>query len=200
MEIGKGILRYQIIGIMIITGILSSMAIASGEKKETLKEEAEEQILIVGVPGEYQAPMVEFLVNSKIKYRFDSKTRTFYVRTDPFKVLEQARQNEALDLIVQRGLWEREIEKKFREQWPEVEDPRICISLPSYQKKTAKEEGEPIALVLAQGLSKDDVNEVKELVTSKVPGLLDKNIAVVGTNWRPGPSYERGVKRVASIR
>ena len=169
-------------------------------KKKVVKEDAEEHILIVGVPSEFQAPMVEYLVNNKIEYRFDAKTRTFYVESDPVPILQGARRYEVLNLIAQRGLWERQIEREFRNQWPEVEDPRICVSLPSYLPNEKKVDAEPVAFVLAQGLSKDDVDKVKDLVASRVPNLPEKNIAVVGTNWRPGPSYERGAKRIASVR
>jgi len=189
------------VGVVVLAiGVLSSASLAWGKKKKVEKEEAEEKILIVGVPGEFQAPMVEYLVNSKIGYRFDSKTRTFYVKTDPIPVLQRARQYEVLDLIAQRGLWERQIEREFRNQWPEVEDPRICVSLPSYLPKKEKDDSEPIAIVLAQGLSKDEVKKVKDLIASRVPNLPLKNIVVVGTNWRPGPSYEQGAKRIASVR
>ena len=196
----RKLLGYKVIGILFTTGVLTSLALATEEKANQVKEEAEERILIVGVPAEYQAAMVEFLVNDKIEYRFDSKTRTFFVKNNPVEVLEKARLEKTLNMIAQRGLWEREIEIKFREKWPEVEDPRICISLPSYQKKTGKDEGEAIAFVLAKGITEEEVEKVKELVKSKVPGLPDKNITIVGTNWRPGPSYEKGGKRVASIR
>ncbi len=188
---------------MVVVVVAMSVLSSAGYpwwKKKAVEEQVEEKVLIVGVPSEFQAPMVEYLVNGQIDYRFDAKTRTFYVKSDPIQILQGARQYEVLNLIAQRGLWERQIEKEFRNRWPEVEDPRICVSLPSYIPGEKKDDAEPVAFVLAQGLSRDDVAKVKDLVASRVPNLPEKNIAVVGTNWRPGPSYERGVKRIASVR
>jgi flagellar biosynthesis/type III secretory pathway M-ring protein FliF/YscJ len=198
MGFQKG-LGLQITVALLICGVLSSTAQAWGKKK-VVQQDAEERVLIVGVPAEFQAPFVEYLVNNQVDYRFDSKTRTFYVKTDPVPVLQAARRYEVLDLIAQRGLWERQIEKEFRIQWPEVEDPRVCVSLPTYFPKEDKGDAEPVAFVLAQGLSKEEVTKAKDLVASRVPGLPVKNISVVGTNWRPGPSYEKGTKRIASVR
>lgn len=185
--------------VILAAGFLSS-EVSARDKTKAVKEEAGEKVLIVGVPAEYQAPFVEFLVNNRVNYRFDTKTRTFYVKSDPIPVLERARKYEVLKLIAQRGLWEREIEKEFRTQWPDIEDPRICVSLPSYLADTKTEDSEPIAFVLARGLSEGDTEKVKDLVVSHVPGMIVKNVSVVGTDWRPGPAYEKETKRIASVR
>ena len=189
-----------ILVLIVMALVFAALPVLAKDRKQAAKHEGEERVLIVGVQAEFQAPFVEFLVNSQITYRFDSKTRTFYVKRDPIPVLEAAKRYEVLNLIAQRGLWEREIERKFKEKWPEVEDPRVCVSLPTYLPDKKKDDSEPIAFILAQGLSKKEVQKVKELVASEVPGLPIRNISVVGTNWRPGPSYEPGSKRIASVR
>lgn len=190
---------FVVVVVSLAIGTLSIEA-SSSERAKLEKEDASEKVLLVGVPTEFQAAFVEYLVNNRIEYRFDTKTRTFYVRTDPIPVLEGARRYEVLERIAQRGLWEREIERAFRLQWPDIENPRICVSLASYLPGEKKEESEPIAFVLAQGLSVSDAGKVKEMVVSHVPGMLVENVSVVGTDWRPGPSYEKGTKRIASVR
>lgn len=153
----------------------------------------EEKVLIVGVQKELQPTLIDFLIKSRIEYRFDEQKRTFYVKGDPIAILEKAKGYEELHLLAQRALWERDLEKKFRQRWPAVVEPRVCVSLPSYFP--GKEEGaEPIAFILARGLSKEDIQEAREMVAREVPDLPIRNVSIIGTNWRPWRGYQNEPK------
>lgn len=153
----------------------------------------EEKVLIVGVPEELQPTLFDFLKKTQVTYRFDEQKRTFYVKEDPIAILEKAKTFDELRLLAQRGLWERELEKKFRQRWPAVVEPRVCVSLPSYFPGKM-EDAEPIAFILARGLSKEDIQEAREMVARAVPGLPIGNVSIIGTSWRPWRGYQNEPK------
>lgn len=151
----------------------------------------EERVLVVGVPSQFQPYLAKFLIQEDIPYRLDSKTRTFYVVADPIPILEKAQGIRPIEGIARRGLLERRLEKELRRRWPKVEDPRVCLAFPDYIHDK-EPDAEPIAFILVRGLSRAAGEEAKQLVAGAVTGLPLKNIAVVGTDWRPGPGYGAG--------
>lgn len=158
--------------------------------EKRIPESGPEQTLVIGVPTMFQPYWTEYLTEKGVKYRFDEQTRAFYVRTDPIPLLSEAMTREPISSVAKRGLWERELESELRARWPEIEDPRVCIAFPDYIKGKA-DDAEPVAFIMAQGLSGNAKPEVRALVSGRVPGLPAKNVAVVGTAWRPRPSYEQ---------
>jgi flagellar biosynthesis/type III secretory pathway M-ring protein FliF/YscJ len=56
------------------------------------------------------------------------------------------------------------------------------------------EDAEPIAFILARGLSKEDIQEAREMVARVVPGLPIGNVSIIGTSWRPWRGYQNETK------
>jgi hypothetical protein len=179
--------------------ILASVS-AQGAKREPVESPQEdENILVQGVPGEFQPLLAEWLNKQRVKFRFESKTRAFYVKSDPIPILKAAKGVESIASLARRGLYERELEKEFRVRWPEVKDPRVCLAYPD-GIRGREADAEPAAFIMAQGLSREDKEQLSQLIAERVPGLPARNIVVMGTSWRPRPSYEeadRGNTKVA---
>lgn len=177
-----------IIGCLMGFGILAGV---SGRSEAFWFSEPEERILVVGVPSEFQPYLAKFLAEEGVPYRLDARTRTFYITAEPIALLEKAQKVRPIDTIARRGLLERRLEKELHRRWPKVEDPRVCLAFPDYIRDK-QPDAEPIAFILARGLSKSAAEEAKLLVAETVSGLPLKNIAVVGADWRPGPAYGSG--------
>jgi hypothetical protein len=174
----------------VMCGLLFAVAVfAASEKSADKGPRKGEYVLVVGVPTEFQPFVADFLKKERAEFRLESRTRTFYVSSDPIPLLKKAMEIEPLGPIAKRGLWERELEKEFRKRWPDVQDPRVCLAFPDYIRGK-QDDAEPAAFVLARGMSATAVAQAKELITQRVPGLPAKNIVMMGTDWRPNQGYE----------
>ena len=154
-----------------------------------------EHVLIVGVPQHQQATWTAFLEKEAIPHRLDLATRSLYIYQDPIPVLEKASLCPELGVSVKRALLERELEKEFRSRWKKVSDPRVCLAFPDPEIGET-EEGEPVSMVFAEGLSEKEIAEVRTLFSSRVEGLAERNIVIIGGSWRPWPGYGTSKKKM----
>ena len=163
---------------VLIVGVLLGL----GLRPNPVPGSSEERALIVGVPRDEITLWAKHLAEIELDFRYDRTARSFFIDRDPIPVLEAARSRKGLERTAERGLLERRIEADIRKRWPRVEEPRVCLAFPS-EEIGPVEDGEPVALIYAKGLTREGLVEARELAAERVKALPARNVIVIGAEW-----------------
>jgi len=174
----------------LIIGLIYSFTAAVEGKGFKVRE----QVLIVGVAAHLQPAWSDFFLFEEIPYRFEKRTRTYYVNSNPLPILKTAQTYRVLAQSVRRATLERELEKEFTRQWPRVSIPRVCVAFPDGHLGPVEGQ-EAIAMVIAQGLDPSEELAVKQLIADHVPEISPDRVVVIGMSGSLRPPYHRSTDR-----
>jgi len=177
-------------GSLVILSVISAstiFALALTEKEIV----AGERPLIIGIAQHEKLEWYQALEERGFNFRYNAKTRSFYTCEDPVSILEALKSSSAIGASARRALLERETEASFRQNWPHIENPRICLAFPTHDMGPTKG-AEPLAVVFAKGLSKSEIGNVRSLIADTVAEMPMENILILGVDWRPHPGYGVG--------
>ena len=174
----------------LIIGLIYSFTAALGGKVPKERE----YVLIVGVASHLQPAWNDFFRFEELPYRFEKRTRTYYVKSNVLPILETAQTYRVLAQGARRALLERELEEEFARQCPTVSFPRVCVAFPSGHFGPVEGQ-EAIAMVMARGLDPSEELVVKQLVADHIPELSPDRVVVIGVSGNIRPAYHKSTDR-----